>query len=89
MAKKAASFTSSFIDDKYCVYVDTENGMWCMCVLCGFVPVKNGRPFTIGRWIEHKNSASHNRKVEQHKHIENIKAAKSSKVGTVSEKEIL
>ena len=53
--------------------------MWCMCVLCGFIPVNNECTFTTGRWIEHKNSYYDNRKVEKHEHTENIKAAKSSK----------
>ena len=77
-ARKEESFTSTVIDDKYCAYDDMKNGMWCMCVLCGLVTVKNGQPFTTGRWIEHNNSVSQNRKVEQYEHIENIKAAKSS-----------
>ena len=63
--------------------------MWCMCAFCGFVPVNNVRPFTYVRWIEQNNSASHNRKVENHEHTKKIKAAKSSKGGTVSEKELL
>ena len=63
--------------------------MWCMCVLFGFVPVNNECIFNTGRCIEHKNSAYDNRKVEKHEHTENIKSAKSSKGGTVSEKELL
>ena len=55
-----------------------------MIALCGFVPVNNVRPFTTGRWIDHKNSAYHNKKVEQNEHMEKINAAKSSKVGPVS-----
>ena len=47
-----------------------------MCVLCGFLPVNNGRSFATGIWIEHKDSASHNRKVEHNEHMENIKAAR-------------
>ena len=53
-----------------------ETSMWCMCVLCGFLPVNNGRSFATGIWIEHKDSASHNRKVEHNEHMENIKAAR-------------
>ena len=63
--------------------------MSCMCELCGCVTVINGCPFTNIQWIEYNNSNSHNRKVEQHKHMEIIKAAKSSKGGPVSEKELL
>ena len=89
MAKKSASFTSSVIDDKDCDYFEMENDMSCMCELCGCVTVINGCPFTNIQWIEYNNSNSHNRKVEQHKHMESIKAAKSSKGGPVSEKELL
>ena len=60
--------------------------MWCIWVLCGFVPVKNLRPFSTGGWIENKDSASHNRRVEEHEHTENIKSARSSKGGLVSGK---
>ena len=88
VSKKAASFTSSFIDDKYCFYVEMYIGVLFMCVFCEFLPVNNGQPFTTGRWIEHNNSASHNRKVEQHEHMEKIKADKSSNCGPVSEKEL-
>ena len=49
VANKAASFTSSFIDDNYCVYC-----MCFMCVLCELVPARNGRLFNTGKWIEHK-----------------------------------
>ena len=89
MSKKVESFPYSFIDDKYCVYVDMENGMWCMCVFCEFLSVNNGRPFTTGGWIDHNNSASRNIKVEQHEHMEKIKAAKLSKGEPVSEKKLL
>ena len=57
-----------------------------MCAFCGRVPVRNGWPLTNGRWIEHNNPDSHNRKVEQYEYMENIKANKSSKGGLVSEK---
>ena len=60
-----------------------------MIALCGFVPVNNVRPFTTGRWIDHKNSAYHNKKVEQNEHMEKINAAKSSKVGPVSSKKLI
>ena len=60
-----------------------------MCLLCGRVPVRNGHPFTTGRWIEHNYSASHNRKFKQHENMEKIRAAKSYKGGPVSEKELL
>ena len=60
-----------------------------MCVLCGFLPVRNGLPFTTSRWIKPKNSDPHNRKLEQHEHMEKIKAAKSSKGGPVNEKYII
>ena len=60
-----------------------------MCAFCGFVPVKNGRIFTTGRWIDHNNPYSHNRKVVQNEHMEKIKADKSSKGEPVSEKELI
>ena len=59
-----------------------------VCILW-FLPVNIGQPFDTCICIEHNNSASHNRKVEQNEHMEKIKAAKSSRGGPVSEKELI
>ena len=48
--------------------------MWCMCELCGYVPVRSGHTFTHGRWYENLVSASHNSNSTCHDYSENNKA---------------
>jgi hypothetical protein len=39
----------------YCRLVDTVSGLWIFCKLCEKkLPVRDHRPFTIGRWNSHK-----------------------------------
>ena len=54
--KKATTFAHDVINHKYCSYIDEASGMWYMCLLCGPVPVRYGRPVTNDRCYEHLNS---------------------------------
>ena len=60
-----------------------------MCGLCGPLPVRSGRPFTIGRWIDHVHLASHKKNFAPHEHLENKKSAAAAKDGSVSDKDLV
>jgi hypothetical protein len=56
---KHSEFINLPKSQKYCQSVDTAFGMNYCCALCGVVPVRSGRPYTIGRWNEHEQSSRH------------------------------
>jgi hypothetical protein len=46
--------------DEHCSKVDVAGGGWVWCCLCNMeVASRNGWPFTLVRWLEHKSNKSH------------------------------
>ena len=60
-----------------------------MCLLCGPVTVRYGRPFTNGCCYEHLNSEFNKNKARHHEHLIGKMAAAAAKDGLVSEKTML
>ena len=61
--------------DEHCAKVDVKSGLWYNCLTCGRdVTNRSGRPFTMGRWNEHKeNDSGHVAIVRRQREVRRLK----------------
>ena len=78
------------IDDSECARVDVEKGLFYICAICdGGKPIRTreGRPFTLIRWKEHKKNKGHQIAKKRKDNLAVIKLKKKKSSGKLTKLE--